>query len=184
MDKPDHSTFGDGIKKALTREYPDIRDVMAVDGHEKDTMVGALACLMNDLSIVSLSIRLEKESILVIRHDYEPLYVMVKAVPCDASSRFGRAVRQMLAAYELSVSTQATMLPAMAVNDAFSRWERDIGLLFGEKFALRTIASVIETRNMSSFTMKDLERSRMRLIGVTGGCLSLKMPPASSFERK
>lgn len=174
----------DSIKKALITDYPGITEVSVVDDSETGTEAGAVASLMGDLSMSSLSAIFEKESVLMVKHDFEPVFVMVRGWQFSSTLSIIKTVRQMLAAYERPARFSAIKLPVDIVKESFSRWERSIGLLFGKRFASSIIASVVGEKDLSSFTVEDLERARTGLIGVTGGCLCLTMPPACSFERK
>lgn len=145
---------------------------------------GAIAACMKGMGAGSLTATFRKETVIVVRHDYEPVHIMARCERDVDARPHVRTIRLLLAAFEPVVASAPSTLPPVLVEKTFSRWTRCIGLVFGERFAIRMVTAVIGGKDTSKFSAEDLEKARMRLIGKTGGCLTLTMPQASTIERK
>jgi hypothetical protein len=70
--------------------------------------------------------------------------------------------------------SQINFLPAATVRSALGRWERQIAMVFGRRYAAGLVAGAAEGSKPDGMTRDSLEEVRRRLCVVIGGCIDLQ----------
>ena len=63
-------------------------------------------------------------------------------------------------------------LYATIVRTALGRWERQIAVVFGRRFASKLVASAVGPLEQGKMTREDLEQVRLCLSAAVGGCIT------------
>lgn len=98
------------------------------------------------------------------------------AASCDPGARFSAVARslQVRLYSRHEAPSPVAFLPVATVQAALDGWERQIAVVFGQRYAARLVAGAAGAKAAGKVTRDDLERIRLELSSLIGGCLQLE----------
>jgi hypothetical protein len=121
----------------------------------------------------AVALEMEDRTIVVAMNAYDGTYAMTCCDPCANLPTVARGLQLRLYS-EPSRDGQAAYLPAATVRSVLLEWERQIALVFGERYASGLINGALGTTAPGEMMPDDLDRIRLQLSSATGGCLDLQ----------
>lgn len=121
----------------------------------------------------ALALELADQSIVSALNVYDGTYAAAVCDPDVPVASVVRGLQVRLYSGKL-VERPSAYLPAATVLRALGCWERQIGLLFGRRYAATLVASARGAKAPGELAPDDLENIRLALSSALGGCLLLQ----------
>jgi len=106
---------------------------------------------------------------------YDDLYA-VTHIPKDVSAVTAARDLQRRMSADRFCPTEKTLVPASDASTIMKRWEWQLTLVFGPRFAARLMEKAICGQSPGRMTAEGLENVRRHLISATGGCIDFSIP--------
>lgn len=167
------------IEKSIYHEFPGIRKVSVIAGGEcrpaYDARASELVAQVRPLNVDEMLIKSATGNLVLVKDDYEDIYVIIYCRPDANTAMISRSVRLIFSRSADIPAVTGTFMPAPAIEHSIKRWKRSIGLVFGKEFADRLISSAMNGKNIGSMTQDDLGRVRDSISYAIGGCMELPL---------
>jgi hypothetical protein len=137
------------------------------------TEVKTIVDLCRSLRADALVLELADHAIVVAVNDYDGSYAAVSCGPDAHLPSVARGLQVRLYS-EPCRESPGTFLPAATVRSVLGRWERQIASVFGRDYAEKLTGGATGEKAPGEMSQDDLERIRLRLSSVIGGCLHLE----------
>jgi hypothetical protein len=121
----------------------------------------------------SIIIETPDENYIVTVGCYDELRAVVVAEPSADAPYLARCM-QLYLFYPIPHEPCEAFLPAPAVQALLARWELQIGMLFGHRYATELISCACGDKCLVKMSKGDLEALRLSISAVLGGCIDLE----------
>lgn len=164
------------MEQGIMSVFPGIKKVFIIEGGEYGSCDVALAALIKKMRGLKAEEVLAEgggESLLVVKYDYGDTFAAVSFSDDVSPAGLSRLIRLTLARRGGLQACDKAFMPAEETERLIKRWEKRIGLAFGEEFSIKLVESRLSGKDRASMSPGELDGIRASISSALGDCLLL-----------
>ena len=173
MDRKDISVLFRALASYLTESQTRLTLLHLISGEDcypPDKRVMQLVGDCRALGIDVLYTEAGDSRLLIAGQVYDDIYA-VTYIPENVSAVTAARDLQRRMSFENIIRPDEALVPAGDANSTLKKWEWQVTLVFGTRFAARLLEKARHGQSSSYMTAEGLEKVRRHIISATGGCI-------------
>ena len=173
MDRSDISLLFRALESHLTEAQTRVTLLHLISGescYPPDEKVLQLVCDCRTLGIDVLHTEAGDHRLLIASQVYDDIYAVTHLPEHVPAVTAARDLQRRMSADNFDL-TEKTLVPASDASTVMKRWEWQVKLVFGPRFAARLMEKARSGQSSGRMTAEGLEKVRRLIISATGGCI-------------